>query len=793
MEPNQYNKFSYGNFENSLNFKDVLDKYLIHLKWFFFSVIAFGLLAFFYLRYETPKYKVSATILIKEQEKGSSVSSVAAFEDLGLFGANNNSLENEIHLLSSRRLMERVVKELKLNINYFVEDSPYDKEQYPNFPIIIKFKSDSIDIKTIGTSFKILVKSKNRFEFFDYDETSIGNYSFGKDFQVDLGNEHYSNKRFIRIDLNENFNRDLIGKSILVYIFPLDRVIDNYNKKMIIESVDDKSRVLELSLEESIRQKGIAIINNLIEQYNDDAVEDKNQVYKKTTDFLNDRIKLITSELNAIESTVEQFKTSKGLIDTKAGSGIFLESSSANEKELIEANTQLQLVNYMTEELDKNNSTDLLPSNIGLVDVTIISLIGEFNTLILQRNRILKSSSTINPIIVGIDSQLATLKNNLVVSFNTLKISTQIRINAIRKQSGRISSRIASVPKNEREFNDIVRQQETKNAVYLFLLQKREESILSNAITIDNARIVDKAYSNGYPISPKPSITYFAALLLGLLLPAGIIFIKDSLDTKVHNEKDLVNLRIPYIGDVPIAKTKKDLYIKDSDNSNIAEAFRYIRTNIYFMLDSKKMGKTIFVTSTQSGEGKTFTAINLALSLAISGKKTLLIGMDLRAPKITKYLDLEEILGVTNYIKNSTLTINEVTEDHTKFDNLHLINSGDIPPNPGEILMSKRVAEIFAEVKQIYEYIIVDTAPVGMVTDTIQISKYADLTIYVVRANYLDKRMLHIPEKLNNENKLTNMAMLINESDQTKGAYGYGYGYGNKNKTPWYKRIFNDA
>ena len=304
MENNQHNKFSYGNFENSLNFKDVLEKYLIHLKWFFLSVILFGILAFFYLRYEVPKYKISATILIKEQEKGSSVSNLEAFEDLGLFGSNNNSLENEIHLLSSRRLMEKVVEELKLNINYFVEDSPYNKEQYPNFPIILNFKSDSSGIENIWTKFKILVKSKNKFEFFDFNETSIGNHLFGEYFQVDLGNEHQSKRRIISINLNENFNRNLIGKNIIVSIYPLDKVIDVYNRKMIIESVDDKSRVLNLSLEESIRQKGISIINNLIEQYNNDAVEDKNQVYKKTTDFLNDRIMLITSELNAIESTV---------------------------------------------------------------------------------------------------------------------------------------------------------------------------------------------------------------------------------------------------------------------------------------------------------------------------------------------------------------------------------------------------------------------------------------------------------------------------------------------------------
>jgi len=793
MENNKYSKFSHGNFENSLNFKDVLEEYLIHLKWFFLSFILFGILAFFYLRYEVPKYKVSATILIKEQEKGSSVSNIAAFEDLGLFGANNNSLENEIHLLSSRRLMEKVIEELKLNISYYIEDSPYNKEQYPNFPLILDFESDSSSINSIGTSFKILVKSKEKFEYFDFDKNSLGVYSFGEGFQAELGNKNQSIKRIISVNINENFTKDLVGKSIIVSILPFNYVTDIYNKQMIIEPVDEKSRVLNLSLEESIREKGIAIINNLIEQYNDDAIDDKNQVHKKTAEFLNDRIILITSELNAIETTVEQFKTRKGLINPNAGSNIFLETSSVNEKELIEANTQLQLVSFMYNELNKNNSVDLLPANIGLVDPTIISLIGEFNNLVLQRNRILKSSSTINPIVIGIDSQLVSLKNNLVTSFNNLKSSTQIKINSLSKQSGRISSRIASVPKNEREFNDIVRQQETKNAIYLFLLQKREESVLSNAITIDNARIVDKAYSNGHPISPKPFITYFTALLLGILLPAGIIYIKNSLDTKVHNEKDLVNLRIPFIGDVPISKSKDDLYINDGDNSIIAEAFRYIRTNINFMLDNKKMGKTIFITSTQSGEGKTFTAINLASSLAISGKKTLLIGMDLRAPKITKYLDLEDILGVTNFIKNDHLTINEIIEDFTEFDNLDLINSGDIPPNPGEILMSKRVNEIFTEVKQLYEYIIVDTAPVGMVTDTIQISKYADLTIYVAKANYLDKRMLHIPEKLNKENKLTNMAMLINGSDHTKGAYGYGYGYGNKKKNPWYKRIFSDT
>lgn len=790
MEFDQKNMFPDDNHDDSINFREVLEQYLIHFKWFVLCIFLFSILSFIYLRKETPKYEATATILIKDVEDGSSVSDLAAFEGLGLFGAKNNSLENEIHLLTSRRLMSNVVRELKLNMKYYIEDSPYNKEQYPNFPIIINFKSDPNTVDGIGTQFEILIKSKSKFEFFDFDNNSLGIKSFDEEFRANLGTDGWPDNRLISLGLNDNFKKNLIGQRIIIEIRPIDAVVDSYNENMLVEPIDERSRVLRLTIKESIVQKGIAIINNLIEQYNADAVEDKNMVYEKTTEFLNDRIILITSELNAIESTVEQFKTSKGLIDTKSGADIYLQTSSLNESELITANTQLTLINYMLGELDRNAQGDLLPGNIGLSDPGIVNLVTEYNNLVLQRNRVLKSSSVLNPIIVNIDSQMIVLKNNLISSLNGLKSSSQIQINALSAQSSKISSRIASVPKNEREYMDIVRQQETKNAVYLFLLQKREESILSNAITVNKGRIVDRAYSNNRPVSPKKKVTYLAAILLGLILPAAVIYLNDVFDTKVHNERDILKLRIPYLGDVPLAGSKKDLFVKEGDNSNIAEAFRYIRTNINFMLDSKSRGKTIFVTSTQSGEGKTFTAINLASSLAVSGKKTLLLGVDLRAPKITKYLDLEDILGMTNYIKNKNLTINEITENYTKIDNLHLINSGDIPPNPVELLMSKRVKDIFEEAREKYEYIVVDTAPVGMVTDTIQIGKFADLTIFVIKANYLDKRMLHIPEKLHKENKLPNMAVLINGSDHSKGAYGYGYGYGygNEKKKPWYKR-----
>ncbi len=795
---NQFNESSDNDFDESVGFRDVFEKYFIYSRWFILSVIVFVLLAFFKLRYEVPKYNINASILIKEKEKGNSISDLSSFEDLGLFSSGDNSLENEIQILKSRRLMTKVVDELKLNTMYFFEDSPYDKEQYPNFPVLLHVKSDSSSINNIATSFEINVKSNNKFEFFGFDKISQGIKVFGENFKANLGSEEKTDIRIISIELNNDFTGDIINKRLLIKISPLMSIVDNYMVTMNIEPINEKlSKVLNISLDESVTEKGIAIVNNLIYQFNADGVNDKNEISRATTNFLNERIALISTEISAIESTAEQFKTKNRMVDVESGKSIFLQSSSANESELIAANTQKELASLMFNELGKSKrgSGELLPGNIGLSDPSITSMIGEYNNLVLQRNRILKSSSVKNPIILNIDSQLSVVKSNLENSLNTLLTSLQIQINALNKQSGRISSRIASVPKNEREFKDIIRQQETKNALYLFLLQKREESILSNAVSIEKAKIIDGAYSNGRKVSPKKMITYLGFIILGVLVPFLIIYLKDLLDTKVHDENDIKKLKIPYLGDIPLSLSKKDLFISDLDNSNNAEAFRYVRTNINFMLDSKDKGKVVFVTSTQGGEGKTFVSINLASSLAISGKKTLLLAMDLRAPKISKYLDSEDLLGVTNYIKNDELSVKDIIDNHTLFDNLHIINSGDIPPNPVELLMSKRVNELFEYIKDKYEYIIVDTAPVGMVTDTIQISNFADLSLYVIKANYLDKRMLHIPEKLHKENKLSNMAILINGSDHSKGAYGYGYGYGygdKSKKNPWYKKTIKN-
>jgi len=315
----EFDQFSYDGYDDSTSFREVIDQYLVHIKWFIYSVLFLIIVAFFYLRHEVPKYEATASILIQDVQEGSSMSNLSEIDGLGLFGASSSSLENEIHLLTSRRLMTNVVKELKLNIRYFVEDSPYDKEQFPNFPIVLNFKSDLSTVYEIGTNFEILIKSKKSFEFIDFDDRSLGFQSFGKSFQADLGNDKFSNKRKISIDLNENFGEELVGKRIFVTVSPLENVVDDFNDRMIIEPLDDKSRVLGLTIRETIQQKSLAIINNLIEQYNADGINDDNLISQSTTEFLDLRIELIANELAVIESTAEQVKTRNRMVDEKIG------------------------------------------------------------------------------------------------------------------------------------------------------------------------------------------------------------------------------------------------------------------------------------------------------------------------------------------------------------------------------------------------------------------------------------------------------------------------------------------
>ncbi len=775
--------------------KNELDKYFKHLKWIILSVFFFLILALIKVYFEVPEYRINASILIKEQEKGNSINDLNSFQEFGLMGlSGDESLDNEMEILMSRRLMAKVVDELGLTCRIFRNGFPHNVETFPNSPITITILDESVDQDFLDTNFEIEIISKNKFNLTDHSGTEFENLSFGRPFNCSYGNKKVARVVNIRIDAVENLIADYIDDKLTVYYGPKEYLVTEYLDLLNIEPVDKMfSKIIKISIDEPSIDLGLAIVNNLIEQYNADAINERSNENQSTTDFLDERLLLLSSELEAIETSAQQFRSKNRMLNSSNNNAeIVLQSSSANENELISVNTELKLIDYMLDHVRNNGKNDLLPSNVGLSQNSIVGSIVEYNNLILRRNRILKSSSDLNPIVVNIDSQLEVIKDNLIESLESEKRLVEIQLSSLNNQSYKINSRIENVPKNEQEYQEIVRHKETKNALYLFLLQKREESILSDAVTVTKAKIIDHAYTDGVPVSPIVILNFMSFFFVGLFLPVGFIYFKDVLDNKIRDEEDVRELGIPYIGDIPTIRKSNNEFILQNDNSENAEAFRFVRTNISFMLNEEKMGNTIFVTSTISGEGKTFSAINLASSLAISGKKTVLVGLDLRAPKFMDYLNLEKVQGVTNYVKNKNLEIKDLVLRINDFEHLDIIASGDIPPNPVEMLMSSRVVEMFEQLKSDYEYVIVDTAPVGLVTDTVQVSKFADLTIYVMKSGYLDKRMLHIPAKMFGEAKLKNMALLINGIDTSKKGYGYGYGYGavDSKKKKWYNNYF---
>ena len=497
-----------------------------------------------------------------------------------------------------------------------------------------------------------------------------------------------------------------------------------------------------------------------------------------------------------IDKEVKEFKTDKDF----SGLPVEVEMAFESLKETTTKITEVKVSLAWTEEIrkilsTKSSSIETLPSSLGFTDErTISSAISSYNSLILEIKRVQITAGVKNPNLLKLENQRRSLQSSLLESLANLSNSLKLQLKEAYNDESKVLSKVRSFPENERGYIDIAREQEIISGLYQYLLKKKEETDISLAVTVPNAKIIDSAYSSKIPVSPKKSIIYLAALLLGVIIPFTCIYVMDLLDTKIHNKQDIESqTSVPFLGDVPRSNAKEKIVFKNDVRSSTSEAFRLIRTNLDFMFtDSQQQCKSIFVTSTTSGEGKSFISINLAVTMASAGNKVLLLGMDLRAPKVTEYLNVPNRKGVTNYIKNEKLTVEDLIFPFPDVKGVDVIASGVIPPNPAELLLTKRVENLFLFLKKQYDVIIVDTAPVNLVTDTLLIAKHADMFIYVVRANYLDKRLLNAPQELYNSKKLPNISIVLNDTNP-KRSYGYGYGdYGYGYvivKKPWYKKI----
>jgi len=775
--------------DETINIRAEIEKYLIHWKWFVLGGILVLTLAFLYLRYATPQYNVSAVILIKDDKKSGVSAELAAFEDLGVLGGSSQNIDNEIEIIKSRKIFGDVIKNLELNISYFTQGRIKESEVYINTPIKVGFLKKEENFYRLDSAFSITKISGSKFELFSEKNESQGSFAFDEIIQSDLGSFKVS-RRSIEKKFEDN-------ETVKIVISSLNRLIDGYKRNVSISPVNKKSSVVKLSLKNTVKLKAEHFLDSLVSAYNRDAIYDKNLVSEKTKTFIDDRLKLVKSDFDNVNLQLKDFKTTNKVTNIEAESELVLKSIVDNNKSIIETSIQLSLVNSLYNDLINNTTANnLLASNLGLDDMSIAASIAEYNKLVQNRLRLLRTASELNPTVINVTNQISGVKSSLIKSLNNSKKGLELTLDQLNKEDQKIKSKISGVPIQELELGKIKLQQEITSGLYSYLLKKKEETAISLAVTVPNAKIIDKAYGSDIPVSPKRSIIYLAALLLGVLIPFVIIYLKNLFDTKIHNKKDIEeNLSIPFLGDVPRSDEKSKIVIGNDARSSTAEAFRLIRTNLDFMMmDKKGESKTIFITSTTSGEGKSFISINVAASLALSGKKVLLMGMDLRAPKVTEYLGLSDRKGVTNYITNDELSVDDLVFKLDGFENLDIISSGVVPPNPAELLMTKRTENLFTIIKEEYDYIIVDTAPVNLVTDTLLIAKYADMFMYVARANYLDKRLLTIPQSLYNEKRLPNMAMVLNDTDP-KRSYGYGYGgYGYGYvvvEKPWYKKIFD--
>ena len=772
-----------------------VDLFLSHWKLLLFCCAVALFLGYTYLRYTTYQYSASATIKIRDEKQSQKLETNGESSGKGLFSDGTNKIKDEIETIQSRTLIENVVKELKLNIRCFAEGSIKEREIYNNPPVKLSFFANDSVLYNLDTTLYIKVKSPTQFLAFknegksliDRDEQKGKSYDFGSRIKTGFGD--------IVLIPNVGEHAPIIGSNLKISISSVRNIVNSYQQRIKV-STETGSSVIKLDLKDSNSYKATDILNQLIEEYNKDVLLDKEAVVKSTSDFINNRLLQVSSELEKVDFTAEELQQKNNLTALSSQADLNLQTGQHIQSQISSTVNSIQRIAYLEEEISSENKTsDLLPGDIGIGDSNTSQVIKSHNELVAERDRLLKNSTEKNPTVIQLNNQIASLKRNLQNSLKNIKATSQLTLNNLNRENSRIQGRLYSAPTKERQFKDIKRQQDIKESLFLYLLEKKEESAIRLGMYAPTAKIVDRAYSSHKPIAPNTMIVYIASLIFGMGVPIAFIYIADLLNTKLYRKEDLMSiLNIPYLGDIPKSSKKQQL-VKKVDYSPKAEAFRIVKSNIDFMLRNiKGRSKKIFITSTIPQEGKSHTSTNLASSIAYAGKSVLLVETDIRVPKILDYLGLEsQQQGLSDYIADTSLKPEDVVIKHKDNKFLDIISSGTIPPNPSELLMNDRVEELFNHFDTKYDYIIADTSAVGIVSDTLLISHLADMFIYVVSVDKIDKRLLkHVAEPLYREERLPKMTMLLNGIKVGKkgyGGYGYGYGYGNNplKKKKWYQ------
>ena len=784
--------------EASFSFQKVFAHLVLNWQWYLISLVICMCGAYLYLRYAQPIYQVSARMLVKDEDKKAGTPIKQMLPNMEDFGIMNNSsgFDNEIEILQSPVTVHDAVKRLKLYTDYQLDGRIRKQLLYANQPVSVDLDPmslDSLDYYMLEGIRSIQIAIMKKEEGYHADIGLVYNGKVMKEYSEDidsLGTSFKTDYGTISFMSNPKYNtykedRFKKGFALHVTIRPPMAVALDYMRRLSVEPISKRTTIASITLNDENVIRGVDFINALVLCYNDQANIDKNEIAQKTEQFINERLEKIDAELGTTENSLENYKRRNSVTSIEADAAQSLQLSAQFSARLADANTQLQLLDYLRQYVDNpDNRYKLIPANIGMNDQASTQLISNYNSAVQERNRLMRSASEQSPQVQTLTTALDELEVSIRQAFAQARHSAELQRSSIQGQYAKYQGRVGSTPEQERVLNQIGRQQEVRSGLYLLLLQKREENSISLAATADKGKLIAAPLNMGQ-VSPKKGKILGTAFIIGLLIPFVFLLVIELLRYRIEGREDVASLtKVPIVADVPVANEKAmtaaGIVVQADKNSQMDEVFRSLRTNVQFMMAENE--KIILFTSGTSGEGKTFLAANLAVSFALLGKKVMLVGCDIRKPALGRLFGTTNSKqGLTNLLRLEHVTLELLHKEKYSsgiHPNLDLLLSGPVPPNPTELLSRKSLKEVFDLLTEEYDYVILDSAPVGLVTDTLQIAHYANVCCFVCRADYTPKVNLALLDSLAQEHKLPNACVVLNGVDMSKRKYGYYYGYG---------------
>ncbi|MDR1258509.1 MAG: polysaccharide biosynthesis tyrosine autokinase [Tannerellaceae bacterium] len=779
MEQNTFTTTPPREGEGEVSLSDILQIVKNNWLWFALSVIICCALATLYILWAPKVYTRTAAVLIKDDTKGGAMSESAAFEDLGMFNIKRN-VDNEVLVFQSEQLMSIVARRLNLDISYTIREGLRTRELYTHSPVVIQF----FDVEGAQEfSLKATPLSEDQVLLSGLPE---------KDMVAALNDTIVTSLGRALVTPTLYYTDEYYDVPVTVAKTDMAEVVTHYREELQVALASKTATIINLTLRDVSISRTEDILNTLIAVYNEAAINDKNLITVNTSNFISDRLIIIEKELGNVDADIETYKRENRLTDIQSETGMYLRESSQYSQEELGLENQKTLAGYIHDYLtDPSRSADLIPANTGISDVNIETQISEYNNTLLKRDRLISNSSNRNPIVLDLNNSLTAMKQTIIRAVDNLLVGLDIKIRNVRERDRKNTLRITEVPTQQRHVLSIERQQKIKEELYLYLLNKREENALTQAITESNARIIDSATGDNEPVAPKTYIILLASLFAGLLIPSAYFWLLSTLNTTVRNRKDVEDaVTIPFLGDIPLREKKKnkkgkelsgEVVVRDSGRDSTSEAFRIVRTNMDFMQVKSGALQVVMFTSFNPGSGKTFVSMNLATSIALTHKKVVLIDLDIRRHTLSSLLQKEESpVGITQYLSGQVTDFRSLINKNVIDDmrNLDVIYAGPTPPNPAELLLNKRLDTLIDELRKVYDYIFIDNVPAGVVADASIINRLVDLTVYVIRAGLMDKRQLPELERLHQQEKFRNMSIILNAVNYRKAGYGYyGYGY----------------